>query len=198
MYHHPVPEIPKISAQFICWRVWSFARSRLEWQLNSSPDQWLSIGATIQEYTIGRSKKYTWWQHLAWPLVVDSSPIAANGEERPKPNKVTLPHQPFRLARNLSMQNNPVHKYNGREIQQLEYSEIRVESGPSSANKCCTRDACARLLTAYIFLTSCSKLDSNVCPACSYLWPQIASLVEHLFHSLSLDIIWICSFLSSL
>ena len=97
--------------------------------------------------------------------------------------------------------NNPVHKYNGREIQiqQLEYSEIRVEfpiSGPSSANKCCTRDACARLLTAYIFLTSCSKLDSNVCPACSYLWPQIASLVEHLFHSF--DMIWICSFLSSL
>ena len=197
MYHHPYPEIPKLSAQFIGWRVWSFARSRLEWQLNSSPDQWLSIGATIQEYTIGRSKKYTWWQHLAWPLVVDSSPIAANGEERPKPNKVTLPHQPSRLARNLSMQNNPVHKYNGREIQQLEYSEIRVElplSGPSSADKYCTRDACARLLTAYIFLTSCSKLDSNVCPACSYLWPQIASLVEHLFHSLSLDIIWICSF----
>ena len=125
MYHHPYPEIPKLSAQFIGWRVWSFARSRVEWQLNSSPDQWLSIGATIQEYTIGRSKKYTWWQHLAWPLVVDSSPIAANGEERPKPNKVTLPHQPSRLARNLSMQttqctNTMIGKYINWNIQKYE------------------------------------------------------------------------------
>ena len=62
---------------------------------------------------------------LTTALVVDSSPIAANGEERPKPNKVTLPHQPSRLARNLSMQttwctNTLVGNYNNWNIQKYE------------------------------------------------------------------------------